>query len=151
MDEADKAPTNITFILKTLVEDGEMILSDGRRLSSNANTSSNALQIHSDFRIIILANRPGFPFSGNDFYRIIGDLFSCHVVSYPDRTSELKMLRSYGPSVSLDVLERLLSAFEDLRGLVDQGLLTYPYSTREIVAVVQHLEVFRYSLFILIL
>ena len=29
-----------------------------------------------DFRMIVLANRPGFPFLGNDFYREIGDVFS---------------------------------------------------------------------------
>lgn len=34
IDEADKAPTNVTCILKTLVEDGEMILADGRRIVS---------------------------------------------------------------------------------------------------------------------
>lgn len=28
VDEADKAPTNVTCILKTLVENGEMILAD---------------------------------------------------------------------------------------------------------------------------
>ena len=32
IDEADKAPTHVTCILKTLVESGEMILSDGRRI-----------------------------------------------------------------------------------------------------------------------
>merc|ERR1719445_1166944 len=32
VDEADKAPTHVTCILKTLVESGEMILSDGRRI-----------------------------------------------------------------------------------------------------------------------
>lgn len=32
VDEADKAPTNVTCILKTLVENGEMHLSDGRRI-----------------------------------------------------------------------------------------------------------------------
>ena len=32
VDEADKAPTNVTCILKTLVESGEMHLSDGRRI-----------------------------------------------------------------------------------------------------------------------
>jgi hypothetical protein len=26
--------------------------------------------------MIVLANRPGFPFLGNDFYREIGDVFS---------------------------------------------------------------------------
>lgn len=34
IDEADKAPTNVTSILKTLVESGEMILADGRRIIS---------------------------------------------------------------------------------------------------------------------
>ena len=34
MDEADKAPTNVTCILKTLVESSEMHLSDGRRIVS---------------------------------------------------------------------------------------------------------------------
>ena len=34
VDEADKAPTNVTCILKTLVESGEMHLADGRRIVS---------------------------------------------------------------------------------------------------------------------
>ena len=34
VDEADKAPTNVTCILKSLVESGEMHLSDGRRIVS---------------------------------------------------------------------------------------------------------------------
>ena len=34
VDEADKAPTNVTCILKSLVEKGEMILGDGRRIVS---------------------------------------------------------------------------------------------------------------------
>ena len=32
VDEADKAPTHVTCVLKTLVESGEMILADGRRI-----------------------------------------------------------------------------------------------------------------------
>jgi hypothetical protein len=32
IDEADKAPINVTCVLKTLVESGEMILGDGRRV-----------------------------------------------------------------------------------------------------------------------
>lgn len=36
IDEADKAPTNVTCILKTLVESGEMILADGCRIISGA-------------------------------------------------------------------------------------------------------------------
>ena len=32
IDEADKAPTNVTCILKSLVESGEMVLADGRKI-----------------------------------------------------------------------------------------------------------------------
>ena len=32
VDEADKAPTHVTCILKSLVESGEMLLGDGRRI-----------------------------------------------------------------------------------------------------------------------
>lgn len=38
IDEADKAPTNVTCILKTLVESGEMVLADGRRIISGTPT-----------------------------------------------------------------------------------------------------------------
>ena len=38
IDEADKAPTNVTCILKTLVESGEMILADGRRIVSGTHS-----------------------------------------------------------------------------------------------------------------
>ena len=34
VDEADKAPTNVTCILKSLVESGEMVLADGRKIVS---------------------------------------------------------------------------------------------------------------------
>ena len=34
VDEADKAPTYVTAILKSLLEDGQMVLGDGRRIVS---------------------------------------------------------------------------------------------------------------------
>ena len=43
-----------------------------------------------------IANRPGFPFLGNDFFAALGDLFSCHAVDNPSMDSELKMLKQYG-------------------------------------------------------
>lgn len=54
-----------------------MILSDGRRIvPSNdvraQNPSTNIIPIHPDFRMIVLANRPGFPFLGNDFFGSLG-------------------------------------------------------------------------------
>lgn len=39
VDEADKAPTHVTCILKTLVESGEMHLADGRRIVSGKITN----------------------------------------------------------------------------------------------------------------
>lgn len=149
IDEADKAPLEVVCILKGLIEDSEMILADGRRIvsvdrSDSSSTSHNdrIIPIHPQFRMIVLANRPGFPFLGNNFFRECGDCFSVHVVDNPDRDSELKLLTSYAPHVDHDILDRLVNLFGDLREMVDQGQLTYPYSLRELVNIARHMEAF---------
>ncbi|KAL8625507.1 hypothetical protein ACOMHN_014596 [Nucella lapillus] len=145
VDEADKAPTHVTCILKTLVESGEMHLSDGRRIvsaTSGIPGSDTVIVAHPDFRMIVLANRPGFPFLGNDFFAAMGDMFSCHAIDNPDIESELAMLRQYGPRVPDNTLRKLVLAFGDLRSMADQGLINYPYSTREVVNMVRHLDQF---------
>ena len=78
VDEADKAPLQVVCILKGLLEDGQMILSDGRRLETiegaaarrgeqaeTAAYNDTIIPIHPKFRAIVLANRPGFPFLGD--------------------------------------------------------------------------------------
>ncbi|KAF4086969.1 hypothetical protein AMELA_G00090070 [Ameiurus melas] len=145
IDEVDKAPTNVTCILKTLVESGEMILADGRRIVSDpmeADGRANVIPMHPDFRMIVLANRPGFPFLGNDFFGALGDIFSCHAVDNPKPKAELAMLKQYGPDVPDTVLQKLVAAFGELRAMADQGTITYPYSTREVVNIVKHLQKF---------
>mmetsp|Transcript_13591 Transcript_13591/g.17715 ORF Transcript_13591/g.17715 Transcript_13591/m.17715 type:complete len:644 (+) Transcript_13591:2-1933(+) len=144
VDEADKAPLEVVSVLKSLVEDGEMMLADGRRLVSGEyfKGQPNCLPIHPNFRMWTLANRRGFPFLGNDFFREVGDIFCPHVIDNPDKDSEIELLRMYGPNVGDDVILKLVNAFADLRVLVQDGVLTYPYSTREAVAVVKHLESF---------
>ncbi|KAF3429906.1 hypothetical protein E2986_02885 [Frieseomelitta varia] len=145
VDEADKAPTHVTCILKTLVESGEMILSDGRRIVSSLNSgerNSNKILLHPDFRMIVLANRPGFPFLGNDFFGALGDLFSTHIVDNPSVENEIQLLKQYGPNVDEKVIFKLVKAFGKLRSMADQGLVSYPYSTREVVNIVKHLEKF---------
>uniref|UniRef100_A0A182Q551 von Willebrand factor A domain-containing protein 8 n=1 Tax=Anopheles farauti TaxID=69004 RepID=A0A182Q551_9DIPT len=146
VDEADKAPVHVTCILKTLVENGEMLLSDGRKICPAAAvppTSAGAfLPTHPDFRLVVLANRPGFPFLGNDFFAALGDLFACHAVDNPLPESELFLLQQYGPSVPLGTIRQLVGAFAELREMADAGTLHYPYSTREVVAIVRHLERF---------
>jgi len=144
VDEADKAPTNVTCILKSLVEAGEMILSDGRKIvpPTSHEDGPNIIKMHPDFRMFVLANRPGFPFLGNDFFGTLGDLFACHVVDNPSMESELSMLRQYGPDVPEDIMRRLVKAFSELRAMADEGSITYPYSTREVVNIVKHLQRF---------
>ncbi|XP_068602140.1 von Willebrand factor A domain-containing protein 8 [Brachionichthys hirsutus] len=145
IDEADKAPTNVTCILKTLVESGEMILADGRRIISeprHATAKPGTIAMHQDFRMLVLANRPGFPFLGNDFFGALGDIFSCHAVDNPKPEAELAMLKQYGPDVPDATLQRLVAAFGELRSMADQGTITYPYSTREVVNIVKHLQKF---------
>ena len=34
-----------------------------------------------------------------------------------------------------------IQAFSELRAMADQGSITYPYSTREVVNIVKHLQV----------
>lgn len=143
-----------------------MRLSDGRRILpkgflSDAN-EADIIRLHPDFRMIVLANRPGFPFLGNDFYaslgihfcyvfpksnkiksllKCIGDVFSVHAVENPSFDSELELLRHFGPSLPAQSLKSLVQAFSQLRNMADQGQLNYPYSTREVINVVKHLEV----------
>mmetsp|Transcript_31425 Transcript_31425/g.37421 ORF Transcript_31425/g.37421 Transcript_31425/m.37421 type:complete len:148 (+) Transcript_31425:1222-1665(+) len=77
IDEADKAPLEVISILKSLVEDGDLQLADGRRISvSNTITDSDTICVHPDFTVWVLANRPGFPFYGNNIFHQIGDCFS---------------------------------------------------------------------------
>lgn len=153
VDEADKAPTHVTCILKTFVENGLLFLSDGRKIYPSSYTgqrdnahdaaaaaAAEVIYTHPDFRLIVLANRPGFPFLGNDFFGSLGDLFSCYSVDNPSEESEIFLLQQYGPSVDQRLLYQLVQAFGELRSMSDVGQLSYPYSTREVVSIVKHLQ-----------
>jgi MoxR-like ATPase len=182
VDELDKAPGEVTAVLKSLVEDGYLALGDGRRLvgaragervesgaphsASGASTAADGnaagataavdavtslqsghhhldIPIHPDFAVICLANRPGWPFLGNNVLTSgLAPCFSCHWIDNPDAASELQLLRGYAPGVPSGVLRSLCEAFAELRGLHDAGVLAYPYSTRESVAVARHLQAF---------
>ena len=55
-----------------------MLLADGRRILPRGvrcdTKESDIVRLHPDFRMIVLANRPGFPFLGNDFFASLGTL-----------------------------------------------------------------------------
>lgn len=145
VDEADKAPTHVTAILRNIVNGESITLSDGRKImptGSSVQVCDDTIPIHSDFRMIVLANRPGFPFLGNDFYAAVGDCFSVHAVDNPDFESEMSMVSQYGPDVPQKILQKLVSAFSDLREMADEGRISYPYSTREVVNIVKHMQMF---------
>lgn len=99
----------VVCVLKGLVEDGEMLLADGRRLLSPELAEQEAaarssggdgvgpavdgaaiIPIHPNFRLWVLANRPGFPFLGNNFFRECGDIFSTHVSFAPFQQCQLR-------------------------------------------------------------
>ena len=67
------------------------------------------------FRAIVLANRPGHPFLGNDFFRECGDVLSCHVIENPDMPSELQLLRA-----KADDLEAELAKEQAARSAADR-------------------------------
>ena len=166
LDEADKAPLEVVCLLKALVGDGNVSLADGRRLVSKStlnhefaahkarssstvsmdvhefSVSNKMSVIHDDFRLFVLANRPGLPFLGNNFFRECGDLFTTVIVANPDLDSELHLLRSSAPSANVDDLKKLAHIFSDLRADHDVGQLNYPFSAREAVNIARHLEAF---------
>ncbi|CAD5229391.1 unnamed protein product [Bursaphelenchus okinawaensis] len=145
VDEADKAPLHVIAVLKSLLDSGYLYLADGRRIQppgAEHLPDNKSITIHSDFRIIMLANRPGFPFLGNDLFNVLGDLFAVHVVDNPDPHSEAEMLKQYGPEVKQETIDLLVSVFGKLRRMSDEGQLNYPYSTRELVNIVRHVNQF---------
>jgi hypothetical protein len=160
IDEADKAPLEVVAILKGLIEDGQLLLADGRRILRHVSlatgdaaslpvsatvggplmSTERIIRLHPAFKLIVLANRAGYPFLGNDFFRECGDVLSCHVIDNPDAASELALLQSYAPSVPVPLLKQLTQVFAALRQGVEDGLFAYPYSTREAVAIARHLH-----------
>ena len=104
IDEADKAPSEVLFVLKSLVADGNLLLADGRRVSNRPDINdSNVIPIHPDFTLWVLANRPGFPFHGNSLMDSIGDCFQIQIIPNPDRESEIELLCSYAPNVDKNI------------------------------------------------
>lgn len=59
IDEADKAPEHVVAIFRSLAGQGEMSLSDGRRVRPVQERQGDIV-VHPNFRLILLANRPGY-------------------------------------------------------------------------------------------
>lgn len=59
IDEADKAPEHVVAVFRGLAGHGEMSLADGRRIRFQRERE-NDIVVHPNFRLILLANRPGY-------------------------------------------------------------------------------------------
>jgi von Willebrand factor A domain-containing protein 8 len=123
IDEVDKAPLEVVCLIKNLIEDGELVLYDGRRLVSGGGARGpNDIAVHPGFNVVCLANRPGFPFLGNNFFHECGDVFqNVLIMDNLDRQSEFELLRTYGPDVDAEVLRSIAMAFEQLREAYSGG------------------------------
>jgi len=62
VDEADKAPEHVVAVFKSLAGHGEMSLADGRRIRFSRERENDVV-VHPNFRLILLANRPGYRWS----------------------------------------------------------------------------------------
>lgn len=62
IDEADKAPEHVVAVFRSLAGHGEMSLADGRRIRFNRERENDVV-VHPNFRLILLANRPGYRMS----------------------------------------------------------------------------------------
>jgi MoxR-like ATPase len=59
IDEADKAPEHVVAIFRSLAGQNEMTLADGRRVRATREREGDIV-VHPKFRLILLANRPGY-------------------------------------------------------------------------------------------
>ncbi|KAG6857487.1 hypothetical protein H0H87_002112 [Tephrocybe sp. NHM501043] len=141
IDEADKAPEHVVAILRSLAGQSEMTLSDGRRVRP-VHEREGDIVVHPNFRLVLLANRPGYPFLGNHFLQVLGENFSPHSVTNPDQASERRLLQQLAPNLGEDIILRLVGAFHDLRHCYDTGVLNYPYSLRELINLIRHMQTY---------
>ncbi|KAI0703059.1 AAA domain-containing protein [Cytidiella melzeri] len=141
IDEADKAAEHVVAVFKSLAGQGELTLTNGHRVRRQKERTTDIV-VHPNFRLVLLANRPGYPFLGNHFLQVLGDNFSCHSVTNPDMQSERKLLEQLAPELTEDLILRLVAAFHDLRHAYEAGSLMYPYSLRELINLIRHIQAY---------
>lgn len=141
VDEVDKCSASVSAVFKSLAERGELSLPDGRRVvPSGGVADDHTIVVHRDFRLVLLANRPGWPFLGNTFTDVVGEGFSSYAVANPDVASEQQLLERMAPNVDPALIRSLVLAFHDLRLAFDMDQISHPYSLRELIHIVRHLS-----------
>lgn len=59
---------------------GKRLIDPNKVVVEEWHDEDKIIRLHPDFRMWVLANRPGFPFLGNNFFREIGDVFASQYV-----------------------------------------------------------------------
>lgn len=72
----------------------------------------------------------------------MADVFSCHVVPALDPESQKNILKIYGPDLDDKLIDKVILIWKELREEHERGVLVYPFSIREAVSVVKHLNAF---------
>lgn len=69
-------------------------------------------------------------------------MFGTFPVENPTFESEVSLLNQLAPSLGVEIISKLVNSFNDLREAFDDGLIQYPYSLRELINIVRHMEKF---------
>lgn len=78
----------------------------------------------------------------SSFFLSLGDHFSTFPIVNPPRESEIILLQNFAPNLERKKVEQLVDVFTELRQLAIDGIISYPYSLRELVSIVKHLNKF---------
>ncbi|KAH8981355.1 hypothetical protein EDB86DRAFT_433027 [Lactarius hatsudake] len=87
------------------------------------------------------ARKPAWLSPLESFHAGFGN-FSCYAISTLDLESECKLLIQLTPELSEDLIVHLIGAFHYLRQSYKSGSLSYPYSPRELIAIVRHMQAY---------
>ncbi|CAG5045433.1 unnamed protein product [Parnassius apollo] len=145
VDEADQAPTTVTSSLNSLMENGEMVLTDGRRMSSKkimnryGGKPSGIIPVHEDFRMIIMASQTGFPFLELESPAFLAGLEDRGLLNFsspahPENRSNRRRLVPSLTSSEMGIVAKAGSSNPALTTLVTSGHPTGPYSATAIAS-----------------
>lgn len=144
LDEVDKAPPVVLSTIRMLAG-GLLRLPDQRVVVSKEmerfieSSGENVIQIHPNFRLVLLANPGVFPFLGNNVLDSLAEM--CPVVLDPPSAADMaSVLKSYGPNVQPETIVQLSKSFAALFSAHLNTDISFPYGLREAISVVKDLN-----------
>ena len=148
LDEIDKASLAVIATLKALVggvfrmTDGRVVVSAAFRQNVPKELLNDAIIIHENFRLVLLANPGVAPFLGANVLRSVGHFANAICVDPPNLNSMISILNAYNKEgqSSPQMIESIARSFSDLLSMNLSGKLQYSYGLREAISVVKDLR-----------